>query len=150
MTIKLRYPLEELINNRPHFDKTQLYRLAYNFSYNSFFFPSAKQQTPSISLARPSRFTSTSVANVVKKFDQLSTNPSPSSAQPKILEKAAIRYRSPSPSLTRKTQAFVAKERPPRTNNTGNGGLPPKGVKPKSENFQKAAAFWSNNGNSRS
>lgn len=121
--------------------------------YYIFHFLSAKQQTPPVSLNRPSRFTTTSVANVVKKFDQLSTTKSSSQSKspPKVLEapiKPPLRYRSPSPSLTRKTLTFMAKERPPRSNN-GNG-LPPKGVKPKSESFQKASAFWSNSGNSRS
>lgn len=127
-----------------------------NKQYFCFFFLPAKQQTPPISLTtRPSRFASTSVATVVKKFDQLSTKtPSQSKITETPAKSAPLRYRSPSPSLTRKTQAFMAKERPPRMHNNNNSnnsnGLPPKGVKPKSESFQKAAAFWSNNNNGSS
>ncbi|VEN54177.1 unnamed protein product [Callosobruchus maculatus] len=155
-----------------------------------------KSKSPSAagSLKRLPIYTSRTVANTIKKFDQPENQNSPTitktdsftksdrnrgnhvSKIDKIVERLStpdkptngsntlaptVRYRSPSPSLLRKTQAVIAKEQAneyfvakqglksplnsPKLNRSNYPKSPSLGRKdkPKSESFQKAAAFWS-------
>lgn len=132
-------------------------------------------------------YKSKSVANTIKKFDQLDSNTntftsfksspltspephqanekitnylsSPSKEKPKLTSETTLKCKSPSPSLMRKTQSFMAKEKtyettkkipsPRSTLNEIKSTKQPshfeknvKTSKPMKENFQKAAAFW--------
>lgn len=110
------------------------------FKYNFLDFSQGKPPVKTIGLRRPIIPPTKSVVNVIKKFDQLDKQPISLRQNKKEIVPSVVpcSVRLPSPSLTRKTLSFMAKEQQgnenKRTEREKHGG--------KSESFRKAAAFW--------